>query len=202
VIEEFDAHRGRFKLLNLRDKWEPSETGVTTFGGHGFDYRILDGEGLWTEKPNPQAEVPPADLHLIATVQKPGAKRLDPVQEAELWVYAIDAAGDPLKQGRGFVEGLRTAELKAADAKYVVNFQEQTETPLGDPPVDTVDTPAPVVRLKSTVEGASTQSRLIVVSAIQVGPKLIVVRAQCEWNDREVFETKMIQLAGSLRAGK
>ncbi|HJZ58848.1 MAG TPA: hypothetical protein VKE74_28150, partial [Gemmataceae bacterium] len=87
-------------------------------------------------------------------------------------------------------------------AKYVVNFKEHTEPPEGDPPIDTVDTPTPVVRLKSTVEGASTQSRLIVVSATAVGPKLIVVRGQCDWKDREVFETKMMQIAGSLRGGK
>jgi hypothetical protein len=38
-----------------------------------------------------------------------------------------------------------------------------------------------------------------VVSAIRIGEKVIVVRASCGWDDRAVYEAKLIQIAGSLQ---
>jgi hypothetical protein len=194
VVGEMDAIRLRFRLLKLLDKRSVLDPPVTTFGGHAVPYRILDGEGVWSERPNPETESHPADLHLTARVKEDGIDQ----GEADLWVYLLDPAGnDPFKQGREFVETLRRKEMGGR----AVTFKERTETPEGDPPTDTVDTPAPVVRLESTVEGASGQARLIVVSAIRVEKKVVVVRAECEWKHRETFETKLVQMAASLRAG-
>ena len=132
---------------------------------------------------------------MVATVKEDGVEQ----GEADLWVYLIDPAGDdPLRQGRQFVEALRPKEVGGR----AVAFKERTGAPEGDPPIDTVDTPAPVVRLESTVEGSSDQARLIVVSAIRVDNKVVVVQARCEWKHREAFETRLMQMAGSLRTGK
>jgi hypothetical protein len=195
VAPEFDAARGRVRLLKLLDNRTIPDPPVTTFGGHAIPYRILDGEGIWTERPNPETSSHPADLHLLARVKEDGIDQ----GEADLWVYLIDPAGDdPFKQGREFVETLRRKEMDGR----AVTFKERTGAMEGDPPIDTVDTLAAVVRLEASVEGASGQGRLIVVSAIRLDNKVVVVRAECEWKHRETFETKLVQIAGSLRSGR
>lgn len=193
VAEDFDAIRSRFRLLALRDQWNESAPTVTSFTGRAIEYRLQDGEGIWTEQKDAEQQLPPADLHLVGRVKRRGA---DFSPEAELWVYILDAGGeDPLKQALAFVEDAREADLAGRAAE----FRLLKDEPEGDPVYDTVATPTPVMRVECLVSASREQNRLIVVSAIKQGNKVVVVRAQCELIHRDVFETKLIQIAGSLQ---
>ncbi len=200
VVSEFDDIRSRFRLLKEREKWQPREAQMTTFGGHAQQYLILDAEGIWKEDRRPEDQTPPADLHLIGKIKRVGTDSMDRQLAAELWAYVIEnPGGDPLAAGQQYIESLRTAEVKAAGDQYVVGFEVLTGDSESDPPTDIVEPTSAVVRLKSTVQGSRDQSRLIIVSALPMGDKLIVVRAQCDYKDHEFFELKLMQLAGSLR---
>ena len=181
VAPEFEAQRARFRLGKQREQWTETAPTATTFAGRAVDYRLQDGENIWTEQKDADKQLPPADLHLVGKVKRRGVDR---PPEAELWVYLLDPAGDdPLKQARTFVEATRTAELGGR----TVQFKELTDPPEGDPVLDTVETPTPVVRLESLVTESRAQNRLTVVSALRVGNKVVAVRAECELTHREEF---------------
>ncbi len=199
--ETFEAIRAKLKLNNSREDWQAKQPPVRTFGGHAVAYRLLDGESDWAE---PDAKVrsatdedPKGDLLLQARLKVPGK---DFAEEATLVTILLDSAGgDPLAQGRKYVEDRMTAQVKMADEKLEPTFIERNVPPEGDPPSGNVETPAPVVRLQMTVKGASNYSKLIVVSAAKIGDRVVVVFASCSWPDRELFEGKLMQIAGSLR---
>ena len=197
----FEAIREKLKLDKGRDNWTAKELPVRVFGGHAVSYQLLDGEDIWKE-PEPKVrpasgEDPNGDLLLIAGVKAPGQ---DIPAEATLVAILLDSAGgDPLAQGRKYVEDKITAQVKQADDKFTPRFIERNTSPEGDPPSNPVETPAPTVRMQMTVQGASNFSKLLVVSAAKIGDRVVVVAATCAWNDRELFEAKLMQIAGSLR---
>jgi hypothetical protein len=195
----FEATRGRFKLLDRRDQWKEKEPAVTRFRGDRHDYTLTDAEGIWKDAgTRPQEQDPRADLHLRASVRTKGRDWRD---EAELLVYVLDDAGDPLAEARQYVEAKRADEVRRANPALTVVFKEQTGEPEGDP-TPTVEATAPVLRLQSTVPRSSNQERLIVVSAIRAGDKVVAVHAWCQWADRAALEARLVQIAGSLRAGR
>jgi hypothetical protein len=200
----FEALREKLKLDKNRDKWNATELPVRTFGGHAAQYQLLDGEDVWKE-PEPKerpasGEDPAGDLLLTARVKTPGR---DVAAEATLVAILLDAGGgDPLAQGRKYVEDHYAALIKQADDKLVPKFLERTGEPQGDPVSNTVETPTQVVRMQMTVQGASNFSKLVVVSAAKIGDRVVVVHGSCGWNDRELFESKLAQIAGSLRESK
>ena len=115
----------------------------------------------------------------------------------------LDSDGsDPLVQARKYVEARRTEDVKAADEKLTPKFLVRLGNPEGDPPSNQVDTPTPVVRLQMTVQGASSASKLLVISAIKVGDRVVAVQAFCAWGEKEMFEAKLMQIAGSLRESR
>ncbi len=200
----FEAIREKLKLDKSRENWTPKDHPVRTFGGHALSYQVLDGEDIWKEpdaKDRPATgEDPQGDLLLAARVKQKGA---DFFEEATLVTVLLDPDGsDPLAQARKYVETRRADEVKAADEKFVAKFIERSGAPEGDPPSNPVDTPAPVVRLQMTVQGASSSSKLLVISAIKIGDRVVVVHAYCAWTDKEMFEAKLMQIAGSLRESR
>ena len=201
-LAAFDNTRGHFKLLDLRDQWREKESPVVPFHGHAVDYQLLDSEGIWKEPDakdrKPTDEDPRADLLLVGREPRRGRDR---GEEATLVVLVLDGAGgNPLAEGRAYVELRRGEEIRAAsNGQLSPTFKEVTGEAEGDPPSNTVETPAPVVRLESTVPKASNQARLLVISAIRMNDKVVVVYAWCSWADRAVFEAKLIQMAGTLR---
>jgi len=204
LAPDFEATRGKFKLLTARDTWVAKEAPVKPFGGHGFDYRVLDAEGIWAEPDrkvhSPTDLDPKANLLLLAKEKKKGR---DFPNEATLVVLVLDAGGgDPLAEARKYVEDQRAEAMKAVDAAFVAKFTELTGPPEGDPTPNTVDPTAPVVRLRGDVAGARDQSRLLVISAIKLDEKVVVAYASCAWADRELFDSKLTQIVGSLREAK
>ncbi len=202
--DEFASFRDKFKLLDLRKDWKEKQANVVHYKGERVNYTISDAEGLWRETPidDFKKEEPELDKRLrIDSTPKRDRKALP--DEAELRVYLLDAADDPRAAARRFAEGLETARIRAANAALTPPaFEELTGEVEGDPSPDTVPAVAPVVRLRSTVKESRDASRLIVVSGVRVGDKVVVVRCWCEWGKRGVFETKFVQIAASLREGK
>jgi hypothetical protein len=200
----FDATRGKFKLLGLRDGWKPKQAPTRAFGGHDLPYQVIDAEDVWKE-PDPKdrpasGEDPKGDLLLVARIKQKGHDRAD---EATLLVSILDdPGGDPLEAGQKYVEQRWAEETKAADPKFTPTFEKQTGDPEGDPTSPAVEATAPVVRLKMTVPGVSSYTKVIVVSADKVGNKLVVAQGRCAWGDRATFEPKLVQIAGSLRETK
>lgn len=203
-LTTFDATRTRFKLLKEREKWAAKESSVRVWGGHRLPYQLLDTEGIWSELDQkdhkPEDVDPKADLLLHARMKRRGADR---PSEADLVVLVLESAGgDPLVEGQKYVEDLRTAEVKAGSANLAPKFVKREGDPEGDPATGSIEATAPVVRLQATVPGAGNQARLIVVSAINMGKQVVVVYAWCAWNERAIFESKLMQVASSLREGK
>jgi len=199
MVAAFDDTRGRFRLLNARDKWKAKEGATRPFGGHRFDYQVLDGEGIWAEPAEPKAADfdKAGNLYLQAKEKRKGG--LAPL-EAELLVFLLDPAeNDPVAQGVKYVKAWRTAEVEKTPNVKVV-YTERTGPPEGDP-ANPIDATAPVVRFEEKVQGARSLDRLRVVSARRMGEKVVVVTAWCPWADRQVFEDRLTQIAGSLREG-
>lgn len=201
VLPQFEAAREKFHLMDRREKWQPREGTTRDFRGEKADYRLTDAEGVWqAADTRAEDEDPQADLYLKAKLKRRGQ---DFANEAELLVFVVDGGGgDPLQDARKYVEARRTAEIRRANAEFTPTFKELTGDPDGPPSPNAGEPHSPVVRLQSTVPGASNQSRLIVVSGTRVGGKLVVVQAWCEWAERPAFETVFMQMAGSLRPGK
>lgn len=201
LLPEFEAARDRFRLLTRRDRWRPREGTTNDFRGDRADYRLTDTEGIWKPaESKPEDEDPQADLHLRAKIKRRGADFPD---EADLLVYVVDGGGgDPLQDARKFVEEKRAAEVRRANDSFSPTFKELTGVPDGELSPNAGDASSPVIRIQSTVPGASGQARLIVVSGTRVNDKLVVVHAWCEWAQRPAFEAAFMQIAGSLRAGK
>jgi hypothetical protein len=200
----FEAIRERLKIEKNRENWSPKELPVHTLGGHALEYQLLDGEDIWKEPDakdrTAASEDPKGDLLLVAKVKQKGQ---DMAEEATLVTIILDSGGgEPLAQGRTYIEAQRTADVKAANQKFEPKFVDRTGLPEGDPPSNVVETPAPVVRLQMTVQGASTFSRLLVISAIKIGDKVVVAYGWCGWSEREMFEGKLMQIAGSLRESR
>ena len=198
-LATFDATRAKFKLLGLRDRWVAKEAPVRAIGGHAAEYQVLDAEGIWAE-PDPKADKPTeydpkADLLLRARLKTKGSDR---AREATLVAVLLDPAGGaPLDQAQKYVEDRRAAEVK--ESGLTAKFTVLTGEPEGDPTPNTVEPTAPVVRVQEGIPGARGQSRLMVVSALAVGKKVVAVYAWCAFDERAAFESKLIQIAGSLR---
>jgi hypothetical protein len=202
--DDFGAFRDRFRLLDLREDWKSKQPNVTHYKGERVNYTITDAEGVWRETPidDFKAEEPNLDKRLrIDATPKRDRKALP--DEAELRVYLVGEAGEPLEVARKYVEDLETARIRTANDKLTPPaFQELTGEPEGDPSPDTVPAVSPVVRLRSTVKESPAASRLMVASGIRVGDQVVIVHCWCEWEKRSVFETKLVQIASSLREGK
>ena len=200
----FESTRGKMKLLDLRENWVAKELPVRPIGGHALRYRVLDSEDIWKEPDSKERTAtdvdPKGDLLLTARVKQKGR---DFHEEATLVVLILeDGGGDPLAQGRKYVEDQWTADVKEGSANVTPKFIDRSGPPEGDPAPNTVDVTAPVVRLQMSVPGASSSSKLLVVSAIRLESKVVVVQAWCAWGDRAAFESRLVQIAGSLRESR
>ena len=195
VAGAFEQTRRQFKLLELREKWTEREVPVAPFRGHAAEYVILDAEGMWKEAPQKATdEDPNGDLLLVGTEPKRGR---DKGEEATLAVFVLDPLGDPAKEGRAYIENYWVERMKLGGLKPA--FQERTGEIEGDPTPNTVEPTAPVTRLTMVVPGDTNQKRLVVYSAARIGRRLVIVHAYCSWADRAIFESRLIQIAGSLR---
>jgi hypothetical protein len=202
---EFADFRGKFKLLDARKDWKETRSSVNDFKGDAVPYTLSDAEGLWREVPAAQlAELkkiePDLDKRLRIRLTPRRDRKARP-EEAELSVYLLTAGGaDPTETARKFAEELETNRIKEANSDFKPpTFAELTDPPQGDPTPADVPAPAQAVRLVSDVKESKSANRLIVASGIKAGDKTVVVVCWCEASKRDIFETKFVQIASSLR---
>ena len=193
----FAKFRKGCRLLHERDNWAPRQANVVEFKNNVLGYTIVDGEGIWKEETDEKmvkAEDPKADKFLTAKIKQPGS---DFASEAELTIFVLDSQGDPLEQGRAYVEA---RENRDVENRGKTIFQPLTEDTSFDPP-NPVEGNAPFVLLKSKNE-RSDQTRLWAISAISVKKQTVVACARCLFthDDRELFERKFGVLVRSLHA--
>jgi len=209
VKGEFAAFRGKFKLLQMRKDWTPTASNSTDYKGDKVPYTITDAEQLWKEVsaddyPPLKTAEPDLDRRLVMSRTPKGRPR-DLPATATLSVYILDGDGDPLQVARKYAEDKETTRIAQAGAGLDTplappTFKELTDQPEGDPAPAT----APYVRLLSDVKESKDAARLIVVSGVKIhtptlGDKIVVVHCWCESKKRDLFETKFIQIASSLR---
>lgn len=192
-LAEADAVRGTFRLLGGRERWAPKEAAAKVYAGRKAGYEVTDHDGAWAEPPDrsPADIDSAADLLLVAREKRKGR---DFVDEATFVVALIPAADDPLAAGRKHVEAQRTKEVEEMAPGTAANFADRPADP--DDPAAGV----PVLRLQATVPMDKNQARLVVVAAVPVGDKVAVGYGWCAWADRQVFEERLVRLAGSLKA--
>jgi hypothetical protein len=195
----FKVGREGCKLLDLREKWNPTAAATVAFKNTSIGYTILDSEDAW-DPIDDEAEVkgqdPKADKYLA--IYKERTKR-NKVFHAQLVVAILDVVSDnPLNDARVHVETQVNA-LADLQGKYV--FKEHTDPPEGDP-TNPAEKNTTVLRLKATNEKNPSYAKLYAVSGIRVGGKTVALYAWCEWSDRALVDTKLIQIAESLRADK
>ncbi|MDB5311941.1 MAG: hypothetical protein JWO38_6143 [Gemmataceae bacterium] len=201
----FDTTLGKFKLLDLRDKWTGKEAEIRSFGGHRLGYQVLDAEGIWSEpdlKTSPPSDIDPkADLRLLGKEKKRGGR--DVSEEATLVAVILDdGGGDPLAEATTYIRTYWADKIKdQTDGKMTAELKNRVDELEGDVS-NTVDPTAPIARLEMTVPGDKNQRRLIVISAIKMDGKLIVVHSWCAWGERTALEAKLAQIASSLREAK
>lgn len=198
----FAATRKTCRLLELRKNWKEKQSPIVAFKNNVLGYTFLDPEGIWKEETNEElvkGEGPQADKLLRAQLKRKGN---DIPEQAELIVYILDEGGDPLQVARTYIESRANANVELFGKN---TFTEYTEKLEGDVMPDPVDGNAPVIVLRSTNSTDPNQSRLWVISAITVkgkdGEKTVAVCGQCLWRERATFDTRLVQLAKSLRAG-
>ena len=141
-------------------------------------------------------EDPKADKYLTAKI-KPRSS--DFANEAELVILVLDAKGDPLEQGRAYIEQRENGDV---ENRGKTSFQAYAEDTAFDAP-NPVDGNAASMLLKSKND-RSEMSRLWAISAIAIGDKTVVACAKCPFTaeDREQFERKFVVLVKSLRADR
>jgi hypothetical protein len=201
---EFATFRGKFKLLEMRKDWQETQSNVIDFKGDKVPYTISDAEELWKEIP--AGNYPPLknlepdlDRRLWMHITPKRGPKTNP-HTAELSVYVLDGNGDPLQVARKYVEDMETARMRAANPDLTPPvFKERTSPPEGDPSPTTAYSATPIVRLESHVKEALNSDQLFVISGAKVGDKIVIVRCNCDFIHRRVFETKFVQIASSLR---
>jgi hypothetical protein len=202
---DFAAFRANCKLLNLRDDWRETRSSVNDFKGDSVPYTLSDAEGLWREVPAADlAELKKAEPDLDKRLRMsltPRRDRKARPEYAELSVYLLTTAdADPPRAAKQFAEELETNRIKQANSDFKPpEFAELTDPPQGDPTPPGAPAPATAVRLLSSVKESPSANRLIVASAVKSGGKTVVVVCWCEAAKRDLFETKFVQIASSLR---
>lgn len=199
--EELTALRNGFRTLDMREKWEPTKLSERVLRSKAGLYKLIDYGQVWAEpkSKDPADEDPKADLIRTGTLKNQGRGDFRPT--AELVVMVIDGGADPLDAGKSYVEKRYQAFAKIrGDA---ITFADLTGDPEGDPPVGPETSDAPVARVKLTVGGADafrSADKLIVISAVAAEGKVVVAEASCPWKERAVWERRLMQLLGSLKA--
>jgi hypothetical protein len=201
---EFAEFRGKFAFMGNR-QWKETNTNVIAFKGDQVPYALSDSEGVWKEisaaelVAEKENDKQPLDKVLRARVQ-PNRDRKAVAADAELRVYVVDGAGDPLERAKELAQALDAERFKGGD--LVPAYTDLTEPPQGDPVPDVpgLHKSTPVARVLSTVKESKSSNRVLVASGAKVGEKIVVVVCFCKAGERVLFETKFVQIASSLRA--
>jgi len=150
---------------------------------------VTDTDGVWEKKNGPETQDAKAELWLRGTGRTGG--RRDPSNTADLVVAVLDEGTDVEKHILAQMnEGFKSEPL--------------TGEPTGDlPSAGELKLNCEVTRLKLRYPGAdSSAHKLIAYASVPSGGKTVVAYAQCSLKDLEFWEQRLMQIVGSLKAGK
>jgi hypothetical protein len=198
--QAFAVGRAGCKLLDLREKWKPSAAAAVAYSNPTVGYTILDSEDVWDpiyDEADVKGQDPKADKYLAIYANR--TKR-NKEFHAQLVVAILEGGGDnPLNDARAQAEAHANA-LAELQGKYT--FQVVTD-PTGGEPTNPAEKHTTALRLKATnTKNPVENVKLYVVSGVRVGDKTVALYAWCEWRDRERLDTKLLQIAESLKADK
>ncbi len=199
--ELHDLH-DRFRTLNERDKWAEKVGNKLTFprkGKHTVKYQVATYEKFWKEFDAEPTDVrAKADLALKGELV--GRNRQDRPPYAELVVLVVESNGEPMEVA---AKEIRAFYNRDPEVFGKFSLTELTAEPSGDPPIGEDEPNVAPLRFKvSPVDPNASKSveKLVVYSAIRVDDKIAIVEASCPWSQREIWERRLIQFAGSLKA--
>jgi hypothetical protein len=202
VAAEFDDLRGRFRTLGRRENRSMTANPEVVYRSEsgGPRYRLSSHEQIWKKPPGlaPTDEDPKADLLLKAELKTPQRRDFPP--QATLVVLVLKEDGEADDVADRYVRKRHSPDPEVfgpTDIAVLAGDPEGTTPPPGPDQEGRAAT-----RLKVT-PGGETASRsaakLVVYSAMRIGDEVIIAEAYCPWNERSVWELRMIQLVGSLR---
>lgn len=156
-------------------------------------FSVVDYEGLWAQKKDPKIQDEAAELWMRGTAKSLGRK--DGPSTADLIVAVLEPSGDPKEQGEKHL-------LKQMADGY--KLETLTGDPTGDlPGSGELKMGTEVTRLKLRYPGADPNAnKLIAYSVVSSGGKTVVAYAYCTLKELEYWEQRMMQMVGSLKAGK
>jgi hypothetical protein len=195
--ETFRTFRFKCKFLDERSDRDTKQQSAVRFTNNVIGYSIVDGEGIWREVSDEEtvkAEDPRADKYFTAKIKQEGS---DFTRDADLVIFVLDGAADPLALARSYVEERENRDVESRGKSIFSEHKEDTSLDEPNP----VAGSAPYVLLTSR-NTTSEMSRLWAISAIKVGDKIVAACAKCPFTaeDREQFERKFVVLVRSLRA--
>jgi hypothetical protein len=197
VHEEFDPIRERLTFRSDRDKWVEAKPKQNVLAGE-TGYSLTDREGIWAKSTrlDPKDEDPKADLvaEAVDPIKGPAA---DGNPTARLVVFLIDPDTDPLATARKYVEARHNRDPETFGP---VAFEELTDEPKGDPPPGGMTGETKTIRLRLTRPNSPSSTKLLVVAGVPVGGKVAAVELSCPWNERSIWEKRLVALAGTLAA--
>jgi hypothetical protein len=187
---EIEVIRADAKLINPNAIWAATESGIVILTGD--DFTLSDGDGWWSQRPDPTGEDPQAVMLLLGVFKS--KIRMDVPPRATAVVFMLDAADDPAGRFRGYIKN-RYAKLFSLEKWNAVNGDIT-----GDPPL-AGDATIPMVErwhAESIIDPRT--SKLVILHAIPgADGKLFGIEAACPWSDRSRWEKRLTQLAGSLK---
>ncbi len=182
--------RDGFKLLDGRTNWRPAAASEVTFRSPAGGYRLTAYENIWESVPTSD------DLELRGVLKGRGNRDFPPRAAVRVWRTA--GPGDPVAVADGRVRKENTRDPAAFGPTA---FDELTEPPAGDAPPGPEATGTAVRRLRATSGSDDTGKsvRLVVFAGVRVGGDVMTAEASCPWDEREIWERRLVQLVGSLR---
>jgi len=160
-----------------------------TFRSKSGLFTITDSEGVWAERKDPKTQDESAELWLRGTK----AGRKEGASTADLVVAVLDDGAD-----------VQAHILKQMNQDPKPTVETVTTDPTGDPPASGELKPiSEVTRLKLRYPGADPSAhKLIAFSSASSSGKTVVAYAQSNLKELEYWEQRMMQIVGSLKAGK
>jgi hypothetical protein len=189
--------RDGFRLLDGRAGWAATAASEVAFPGPAGDYKLVGYERIWEPVPPSAGGGKTPDLELRGVLKNRGRRDFPPRAEVRVWKVADP--GDPSAVAEKLVKAENTRDPEAFGPTA---FAEVPGEPAGDPPPGPDAPPAsPVRRLKVTTGSTDTgrTARLVAYAAARVGDAVVVAEGSCPWDEREVWERRLVQLVGSVR---
>ena len=199
---ELNEMRNRFRTMNEREKWTEKVGNKVVFprkGNHRIRYQIATYEKFWKEFPEDPVDArPKADLALRGEFTSRQKKDLPPF--ADLIVTIVDSGDDAMDAG---AKEVRAHYNREPDVYGKFTLTELSEDPQGEPPLAEEEPNVTPRRYKvspADPNASKSAEKLVIYTAIKVDDKVVIAEASCPWSQRSIWERRLMQFVGSLKA--